>query len=180
VLLRPLQAGALLLACLVLAAPPGAGASERCPGATATALSPRALEVSVTCLINARRADRGRRRLRQDQRLRRAAIRQSSAMVDQGFFAHTWPSGLTFMARIRASRFLRGARTWVVAENLAWGTGAWSTPESLVDAWMGSPSHRSNVLWPGFRRIGVGATAGTPHDAEDPLGVTLTTDFGVR
>jgi uncharacterized protein YkwD len=44
-----------------------------------------------------------------------------------------------------------------VAENIAGGT---STPEEVVQGWMQSPEHRSNVLGTVFVKLGVGYWAG--------------------
>jgi uncharacterized protein YkwD len=42
---------------------------------------------------------------------------------------------------------------------------------------MHSPGHRSNMLRPSFRDIGIGIAMGTPFGGS---GATYTTDFGVR
>jgi uncharacterized protein YkwD len=159
-----------------------AAAAAACPNATTPAaeLGMPALESSVTCLVNERRAQRGAAPVRNHRKLRSAARRQSKAMVSQGFFDHTWPNGLTFEQRIRASGFTRGARQWMAGENLAWGTGTLSSPESLVTAWMNSPDHRANLLRAQFRQIGVAAVRGTPFDSGDGAGVTITTEYGFR
>ena len=41
-----------------------------------------------------------------------------------------------------------------VAENIAYG---YTSGNKTVDAWMGSPGHRKNILTPSMRYIGVGA-----------------------
>jgi len=42
----------------------------------------------------------------------------------------------------------------IVGENLAMGYN--DSAASLVDAWMGSPEHRANIMNPKFKRIGIG------------------------
>ncbi len=45
---------------------------------------------------------------------------------------------------------------------------------------MGSPSHRANLLRDRFREIGVAAVRGTPYDASDNTGVTVSSEYGFR
>ena len=101
-------------------------------------------------------------------------------MINQGYFEHTSPAGLTFIDRIEATGYMRGARSWVVGENLVWGTGPLSTPQALVTAWMNSPPHRENLLRPTFREIGIAAVAGTPVSSGDLTGVTVSSEYGYR
>ena len=65
----------------------------------------------------------------------------------------------------------------VLGENLGWGTYGLATPRSMVQGWMNSPTHRDNILYPGFDEIGVGITPGAPvAGADDAL--TYSTVFG--
>jgi uncharacterized protein YkwD len=138
------------------------------------------MESSITCLINEERTSRGLGAVRANTDLRDAAVSHSKEMVDQQYFEHTSPQGVTFIDRIEATGYMRGARSWIVGENLVWGTGPLSTPQSLVTAWMNSPPHRENLLNPRFREIGVAAVGGTPEgDLGDP-GVTVSSEYGLR
>lgn len=85
-------------------------------------------------------------------------------MVSQGYFEHTSPAGVPFIDRIAATGYTHGARSWQVGENLVWGTGPLSTPQSLVTSWMNSPPHRENLLGARFREIGIAAVVGTPKE----------------
>lgn len=178
--LRPRLLAALALACAGLPAAGSASALADCPGSAAQVAeqSGPELERSVLCLINERRAAAGVATVRPNGQLERAARRHSEDMVDRGFFSHTSPGGADFIDRITASGYLRGARSWLVGENLAWGTMDLSTPASLVRAWMESPPHRANLLRERFREIGIAAASGTPDEAADPDGVTISTEYG--
>ena len=66
----------------------------------------------------------------------------------------------------------------MLGENLAWGTGSFSTPRSAMATWMSSPAHRANVLKRAYREIGVGVVLGVP--GAGAAGATYTVDFGVR
>lgn len=101
-------------------------------------------------------------------------------MVRQGYFEHTSPAGVTFVNRIVATGYTRGARSWAVGENLVWGNGPLSTPQSLVTSWMNSPPHRENLLQPRFREIGIAAVVGTPESSRETDGVTVSSEYGYR
>jgi uncharacterized protein YkwD len=136
---------------------------------------------ATLCLLNAQRRAHGLKKLRANGRLRHAATGYARFMVKRNFFAHEGPDGSTPLSRIRSTRYLRGARSWAIGENLAWGTGSFATPRSTVRAWMHSPGHRANILNGSFREIGIGIADGAPVSigAAAP-GATYATDFGYR
>jgi uncharacterized protein YkwD len=145
-----------------------------------TSLSQAQMESSVTCLINDERTSHGLQAVTPNTDLRQAAVSHSNEMINQGYFEHTSPSGLSFMDRIEQFGYMNGVRSWTVGENLVWGTGPLSTPQALVTAWMNSPPHRENLLRPTFRDLGVAAVAGTPTTQSDPTGVTVSSEYGYR
>lgn len=149
-------------------------------GLPATTLSAAQIEDSVGCLLNEERARRGLGPLQTNESLRTAALGHSTEMVSDGYFEHTSPAGLTFIDRIEGTGYMRGTRSWVVGENLIWGTGEFSTPQSMVTSWMQSPPHRENVLRARFDEIGIAAVPGTPEPQSNPAGVTVTSEFGDR
>ena len=153
-----------------------------CPDADtqAAGLSQDRLENSITCLINEQRTSFGLDPVQPNGTLRRAALSHSNEMVDESYFEHTSPSGLTFIQRIESAGYMRGARAWIVGENLVWGSGALSSPGALVTAWMNSPPHRENLLKARFREIGVAAVSGTPESASDLTGTTVSSEYGFR
>ncbi len=177
---RIFTALAIVAAC-ALAQAPGASASS-CPGAETDAAGQgtAALEQSVLCLINERRAAAGVASVRANRQLAQAAAKHSTDMVQNGFFAHTSPAGSTFIDRITATGYTRGARSWLLGENLVWGSGGLSTPASLVEAWMESQPHRANLLRGRFRDIGLSGVRGTPNDAGDGDGITFSSEYGYR
>jgi uncharacterized protein YkwD len=171
---RPkLRIVALIAAVFALAAPAAASA---CPGANEepTAISLAVAERATFCLINRERTTRHIRKLRRNKRLDLASRRHARSMAARDFFAHG-----NFVGRIRSANYLRGARSWRLGENIAWGSGVLSTPAEIVDAWMHSPGHRANILQRGFRELGIGIARGTPNRSYDD-GATYATDFGTR
>jgi uncharacterized protein YkwD len=145
-----------------------------------TGLSESQMESSIACLINQQRSSHGLQSVSPNGDLRQAAVSHSNEMINQRYFEHTSPSGVTFMDRIEATGYMRSARSWVVGENLVWGTGPRSTPQALVTAWMDSPPHRENLLRPTFREIGIAAVPGTPQTQSGLAGVTVSSEYGYR
>jgi uncharacterized protein YkwD len=143
-------------------------------------LSQATMESSITCLINEERTSYGLQSVTPNDQLRQAALSHSNEMVAQGYFEHTSPAGLTFIDRIEGTGYMQSARSWTVGENLVWGSGPLSTPQSLVTAWMNSPPHRENLLRPTFREMGVAAVDGTPVSRSDGDGVTVSSEYGYR
>ena len=134
------------------------------------------VRAAILCLHNQIRAERGLPLLRENGRLRKAALRHSVDMVGRGFFEHTTPNGVSMTDRIMASRYVPRNAGWAIGENLAWGTGKLATPREVMRAWMESPGHRANVVKRAYREIGIGVVARTPSAGP---GATYTADFGV-
>jgi uncharacterized protein YkwD len=175
------KSAALVVAALavLLVSVPNASAAGACTAANASAsnTSKRALVRATLCVLNAERARHRLRPLRLNHRLSTAAQRHSRAMARHRFFSHTSLSGASFVDRIRRTGYLTGAHSWMVAENIAYGSGTRSSPRSIGTAWMNSPPHRANILSSSYRSIGIGIAYGTPRGGG---GGTYTTDFGRR
>jgi uncharacterized protein YkwD len=157
-----------------------APAAKECADADleATRRNVRRIRAAVLCLHNRIRAEHDLPRLRENRRLRKAAVGHSRDMVRDGYFEHTTPEGVTMVDRILRARYVRRDQGWALGENLAWGTGSLGTPQGAVDAWMASPGHRANILKKAYREMGVGVAVGVP--VSDAEGTTYTVDFGVR
>lgn len=93
-------------------------------------------------LINASRAERGRRTLRISERLSSVAQKHASAMASAGRLYHN-PS---------LAQQLSTFNWTILGENV--GVGA--TVPTLHRAFMASDAHRRNILRRPFRRVGVG------------------------
>jgi uncharacterized protein YkwD len=136
------------------------------------------VRAAVLCLINADRTQRRLTPLRENAKLRTAALAHSSDMVRNGYFAHTAPNGDTFVDRILDARYTTLKQDWSLGENLAWGTGSLGTARGVQTAWMRSSGHRANILKSAYRELGIGVRTGVPTDSG--VGATFTTDFGVK
>ena len=105
----------------------------------------------VLALVNQERAAVGCRPLVADSRLAAVAAAHSADMRDRGFFDHVNLAGLSPFDRAEAAGV--SAR----AENIARGQ---RDAAAVMDAWMDSPGHRSNILDCGLTRLGVGIADG--------------------
>jgi uncharacterized protein YkwD len=180
--LRPRQlVVSAALAGLLLAAPAQA-AEQACPSANATPAQAtnKQLVRATLCSLNRERGHAGLRKLKLNKKLSRAARAHARDMAKRNYFSHDTLGGGTFVDRIRRAGYLKGARSWVVGENLAWGSGGQSRTRVITEMWMNSPGHRANILNPSFREIGIGIAYDAPvSDAGNPA-ATWTTDFGSR
>jgi uncharacterized protein YkwD len=134
---------------------------------------------ATLCLLNNERTKRGMHPLRANLKLQRAANGHSSDMARNNYFEHDSQNGKSFMDRIMGAGYTLAGRTYVVAENIAWGQMELATPRSIVTTWMHSPGHRANILNGRLREIGIGIAIGDPSSAS-MRGATYTTDFGTR
>jgi uncharacterized protein YkwD len=160
--------------------PPRARASQECANANLmpTADNLDAIRAAVLCLHNQVRASKGLPALKDNGKLRTAALTHSNDMVTEGYFDHTAPSGSTFVDRILSARYAKRTDGWSLGENLAWGTGDLSTPAGVMNAWMNSAGHKANILKRSYKEVGIGIRLGVPSDAG--VGATFTADFGVK
>src|SRR4051812_16278433 len=166
---------AAALATAALAAP-GSAAASGCANANANPndISVDAAQHATLCLLNGERRSHGIRPFRDNARLTRASQRYAVVMSRRNIFDHG-----DFVGRIKAARYLKGARGYTLGENIAWGSWDYATPANIVDAWMHSPGHRANILNGRFREIGLGVARGAPVGGQD-RGGTYVTDFGTR
>ena len=179
-LLTPLTATAL--AALALAGPASAAPAAPCANATTMPgqASEHVLARATVCLLNRQRTKRGMRALRTNPRLSEAARSHTRDMVQKRYFEHTSTSGADVVDRLLSTGYLGRVRSWLVGENLAWGTDTLSTPRQTVVKWMRSPGHRANILKRRFREIGIGVVFHAPRGTRNPVAATYTTTFGYR
>jgi uncharacterized protein YkwD len=136
------------------------------------------IRAAVLCLHNQIRQQHNLPLLKDNAKLRKAAVGHSADMVDEGYFDHTTPSGDSFVDRILGAGYAKRNDAWTLGENLAWGTGDLSTPAGVMQAWMNSSGHKANILKRSYREIGIGVRLGVPKDAG--VGATFTADFGAK
>jgi len=115
------------------------------------------LEAQMLNLINNVRAQHGLGQLTVVQSLTDIARTRCQDMVSRGYFSHYTPEGTTFFNIMRNNGI-----SWSNAgENLGNSNPAsYGTPNAFINAWLGSPSHRDNMLRSHYKYIGVGIIDG--------------------
>ena len=126
-------------------------------------------ENRVLVLLNDIRHEHGLSSFVASRALRAAAREHSADMLARGYFEHDGPNE-SFDKRIR--RFLKSP---LVGENIAWGTGRYASPESIVRLWMNSSPHRRIILMPSLHRVGLGVAKGSFQGNQGA--VMATADF---
>lgn len=146
---------------------PGSGeGSADCNGGNST------FEQQVVGIINQERANAGLAALSVNGNISSAALGHSQDMANNNFLSHTGSDGSDLAARFRAAGY--AYRTG--AENIYGGAGPHNSASSAVSFWMGSESHRSNILSSTFTEIGVGYWC----NANSYYQGYFTADFGAR
>lgn len=110
--------------------------------------------VKVISITNDYRRQNGLTDLTLNSLLTTAANTKSKDMIDNQYFEHISPSGVTPSQLVTVS----GYQFRSTGENLAMGD--FTNEKELVDAWMASPGHRANILNKDYTEIGVDASLG--------------------
>jgi hypothetical protein len=125
---------------------------------------PSANEQYLLELVNVSRAQAGAQPLAFDFQLNAAAERHSQWMIASDTFSHTGEGGSTATQRMTGAGYqLTGS--WATAENIGWASTR--APDGLQDEvallhtnLMNSPGHRTNLLNPAYREVGLGFEVG--------------------
>ncbi|OPJ57392.1 CAP domain-containing protein [Clostridium oryzae] len=123
-------------------------------------------ESEVLRLVNAERARAGVKPLTMNWQLERVARYKCQDMINKNYFSHTSPtygSPFTMMQNF-------GIQFSAAGENIAKGQ---RSPAEVMNSWMNSPGHRSNILSGTYTQIGVGL-------AKDSSGTSYWTQMFIR
>jgi uncharacterized protein YkwD len=96
------------------------------------------------CMTDFARAQAGLGGLLDAEELDRSAQGKAEDVLRCDSFSH-FACGREFTYWIRESGYI-GDQCWHAGENLAWGTGEYGSVRAIFRAWMGSPTHRKNIL----------------------------------
>lgn len=87
-----------------------------------------------------------------------AAARHSTDMAAKSMISHSGSDGSRPSDRLRVAG---GGGFTATAENVAMvGSGSSSGPSAVVDMWMGSQGHRTNMLNGAYTHVGVAQASG--------------------
>lgn len=114
------------------------------PGNGGAPINAAQFQQEVLRLVNVERAKQGLRPLVTNDDIERSAMVRAKELVIN--YSHTRPDGSRGISAL--SYFNTCA-----AENIAKG---YSSPEAVMKGWMSSPGHRSNIMHPQLKELGVG------------------------
>src|SRR3954447_3208962 len=160
----------------------GVAAGANCPDIDITPSDSNQdqLNASILCLVNGERTDNGGLPpVQSNDQLAKAAAGMCGRMVAEHFFSHETPDGKNVVDRVEPTGYIPDSGDWVVGENLAWGSGALSTPQAIVNGWMNSPGHKANILATDYKDVGLAACQGAPSTSASG-GITYVNDFGAK
>ena len=110
-------------------------------------------EQEVIRLVNEIRKENGLKALTYDWELGRVARYKSQDMKDNKYFAHNSPVyGTPFQMIKNFGISYRSAGEYIAK--------GYATPQAVVNGWMNSSGHRTNILNASYTHIGVGYVAG--------------------
>lgn len=121
-------------------------------------------------LTNQKRIQNGLPALKTNNLLNQAALSKGGYMFAKNYWAHVAPDGTQPWSFITQS----GYQYIHAGENLA---RDFTNPESVVEAWMNSSSHKENLLNSKYQDIGVAVIDGTLEGVQTTLVVQM---FGTR
>ena len=116
-------------------------------------------EQQIIEVTNSVREALGLHPLLNDEKLSQAAQAKAEDMVKYKYFGHLAPTGEMFSAFIDRS----GYKYRQAGENVAMQH---TTIDSLMNAWLLSPSHKANIVNANYNDIGVGVAYGTVEGRE--------------
>ena len=128
-----------------------------------------ATDIRVDALLastNAKRISLGLNPLKLNATLSQAAAAKAQDMFSHDYWAHNSPQGKTPWSFIVNS----GYKYTIAGENLAKN---FSTSGGVVDAWMASPTHKDNIVKPGYQDIGFAIVNGVLNGEETTLVVQM-------
>lgn len=120
----------------------------------------------VIDLTNAQRVQSGLPPLTHNSQLSQAAAAKARDMFQDDYWAHISPTGTTPWQFIRST----GYKYTVAGENLA---RDFELTDTMVGAWMDSPTHKANIVHPKYTETGVAVVNGTLEGIETTLVVQM-------
>jgi uncharacterized protein YkwD len=145
---QPRRLSLTMFICIVgICCPPALSVAQSRVGSAA----PSRVAADVVTLTNVERTHYQRAALRANARLMRAAQLQAEQMAEASHMAHVLPDAPypRMEDRIAAAAY----RWQMLGENVAFGQ---ANAAKVVDSWMHSSGHRTNILNASFTEMGVG------------------------
>ncbi len=116
--------------------------------------------------VNQERKALGMGILKENLILNKAAILKAKDMLENDYFAHNSPEGITPWHWFKSA----GYNYRVAGENLAVG---FLDSEEVHQAWLDSPSHKENLLNPKYKEVGIAVISGDFQGGQTEVVVQL-------
>ena len=126
---------------------------------------------AIIGLTNNVRTLQGLERLKENPLLDAVAEARAEDMLEKQYFGHVSPAGE--QASDIAQRV--GYKYEIIAENIA--SGLFFTNQKIIDGWMQSPGHRTNILSPEVKEMGASVIKGKMKGADTWVSVQI---FGLQ
>lgn len=124
------------------------------------------VENTLVKLTNQERQSLGLQSLRENSKLKTAALLKAKDMLEKDYFSHHGPEGISPWHWFRVV----GYDYKIAGENLAIG---FLDSEQVHQAWLESASHRANLLNPAYQEIGIAVLKGDFQGNETTVVVQL-------
>lgn len=111
------------------------------------------IESTLIKLVNQDRQSLSIQPLKENSKLKTAALLKAQDMLEKDYFSHMSPEGISPWHWLR----IAGYDYKIAGENLAIG---FLDSEQVHQAWLESPSHRANLLNPNYQEIGIAVMKG--------------------
>lgn len=128
-----------------------------CPGQSEASAPGGVQELTMLCMHNYARAASGLVPVIASKQLRVSSARKAKDMKSCNDFSHE-ACGRSAFYWLRKVGFMRG--TYGAGENLAFGSGALGSVRTIMSNWLNSDEHRTILLMPAYREIGIGMAEG--------------------
>ena len=151
-LLIPLLAAPVLFLFLAAGAPGAAQAGCKNSGDPVRSISKKNARAAIGCLFN---KERSARNVKRNGDLETAAQRHAGVMAAQNCYSHQCAGEPNLRARVERTGYASGSSNYGIGEVILI-LSAKASARQLVNVWMGSSSHASNIRNSSWEHTGIG------------------------
>jgi len=144
----------VLLLALAASVPPSAQAGCKNSGEQIRKVSKKNARAAIGCLFNKERSGQN---VKRDGDLERAAQGHSSVMAAQDCYSHQCSGEPDLRTRVGRTGYMRGSSSYGLGEVILI-LSAKASPRQVVNAWMGSSEHASNITNKTWEHAGIGVS----------------------
>ena len=159
----------LILLALATVVPASAQAGCKNSGDPVRSITKKNARSAINCLFNKERTGQN---VKRNGDLEQAAQSHSSVMAARNCYAHQCPGEGNLQQRVARTGYYSGSSNWGLGEVII-VANVRASSRQIVNAWMNSSGHASNIKNSGWDHVGIGL-------ARRGAAVFVTGDFGRR